>query len=84
MNNKGQVIFFTLMIAICILVLALAFAPVLKESTGNARTNMDCSNDSISIFDKTACLATDISLFSFIVGLIFIAGAIIGIKVMFE
>jgi hypothetical protein len=86
MNNKGQVIFYTLMIAICVIVLALAFSPVLKESVENARASgsLDCANESISLFDKTTCIVTDTSQFLFIVGLIFIAGAIITARLIFS
>ncbi len=83
MNEKGQVIFYTLMIAICIIILAMALAPALKQSVEESRGNLDCSNDSISLFDKTTCIVTDVSIPAFIVGLIFIAGAIVTAKVVF-
>lgn len=86
MNNKGQVVIFTLMLSIVIIILALAFAPVLKQSVEDARNpdSLDCSNTSISNFDKLGCLSTDASLFGFIGIAIFLAGSIIGARVIFN
>ena len=68
-----------LMIGIALLVLAMGVAPALKEQVDTARNtnNLNCSNTSISIFDKTACISSDASQFLFIGGLIFLAFAII-------
>jgi len=78
MNNKGQVAFLTMMIGIVIIVLALAFAPGLKLQIDSTRgaDGLDCSNDSISTFDKATCIVIDLNMFYFIGGLIFIAGAV--------
>jgi hypothetical protein len=90
MNNNGQVIFYTFMVAICVIILALAFAPVLKQVTEQARglndegIGLDCNNASISMFNKVSCISSDVSLFGFIIGLIFLAGIIIGAKVLME
>lgn len=85
-NSRGQVLFYTLMIAICVLVLAMAFSPVLKQSTETARnpSNLDCANDSISTFNKVTCIASDVSLPAFIIVMIALAGAIVGAKVVFS
>jgi len=82
MNNRGQVLFFTFMIEVCVFLLALAFAPVLKQSVENSRGSMDCNNESISDFNKLACISSDVSLFSFIIGMICLAGLIIGARVI--
>ena len=91
MNNKGQVIFFGLMLCIVIIVMALALAPAIKETVDNARNSssgdiqgMDCSNTSISDFDKAACTATDLTMFYFIGGLIFIGGAVLAAKILLQ
>ena len=91
MNNKGQVIIISFMIGLTILILALALAPAVKESTDIARnvtTNssigLDCSNSSISDFDKGACIATDISLPYFIGFLLLSVGAVIGGRIIFQ
>lgn len=92
MNNNGQVIFFTFMIGLTVLILAMALAFPIKETidnatnytgnvTGSAAT-LDCSNESISIFDKGACVVSDISMFYFVGGLIFMVGSIIVAKVL--
>ena len=45
---------------------------------------MDCSNSSISTFDKGACVVADLTIFHFVGGLIFIAGAVIMAKLIFQ
>lgn len=84
-NSRGQVIFYTMMLAIVLIILALAFAPTLKIFVEDASNpdNLDCTNSSISNFDRTACLITDVSMFYFIGGLIFLAGAVIVARVVF-
>lgn len=91
MEKKGQVIFFGLMLGLVIIILALAIAPAIMQSVGDARnvTNgdtigMDCSNSSISDFDKAACVTTDLTTFYFVGALIFIGGAIITAKYIFS
>lgn len=79
MNNKGQVAFLTMMIGIVIIILSLAFAPGLKTQIDTTRgvSGLDCTNSSISTFDKATCIVTDLNLFYFVGGLIFVAGAVI-------
>ncbi len=79
MNNKGQVAFLVMMIGIVIIVLALAFAPPLKTQIDTTRgvDGLDCANNSISTFDKATCIVTDLNMFYFVGGLIFVAGAVI-------
>ena len=82
MNNRGQVIFYGFMLGLTILVLALGLAPAVKQqidSTRNVNTTeggagLDCENASISNYNKAACVVTDLTIFHFIGGLIFIAG----------
>ena len=69
--------------------MALAFAPVIKEFTDDARnpssdTNvgLDCDNDYISNFDKANCLFVDYMNPYFVGFLIFAAGAIITAKLI--
>ena len=90
MNKKGSVVIFGLMLGLTIIILTLSLAPVVQEFTEAARNEtagdiagLDCSNDSISNFNKAACVATDISLFYFIGALIFISGLVITSKVVF-
>lgn len=93
MNNKGQVLVYGFMIAVTLIILALAVAPMLKDRTDNARNltiqegetqGLDCSNSSISTFNKAACTSTDMTLFLFIGGMIFIAGAVATAKILFS
>jgi hypothetical protein len=86
MDNKGSVIIYGIMLGLTIIILALALAPSVQEFTEEARNStsgMDCSNSSISNFDKATCVVTDLNLFYFIGGLIFIAGSVIIAKVVF-
>lgn len=84
MNNKGQVIFLTFMIALTLIVLALGLAFPVKESIDIARNsnNLNCTNSTISTFDKGACIVADLTIFHYIGGLIFIAGMIVAAKVI--
>jgi len=91
MNKKGQMTIYALMIALVIIVLALALAPPVSQFTNSARneTNgdtigMNCSNPDIDNFTHAACIATDLNLFYFISGLIFIAGAIVTGRIIFS
>ena len=89
MNRSGQVFFVTLMIALCFIILALAFAPVIRDFIVNAQAptsdtavGLDCSNSSISSFDKASCLFVDAFNPYFIGFLIAAAGAIIAAKLL--
>ncbi len=91
MNKKGQVILLTFMIGLTFLLLALYLAPALQETIKIARnessTNtigLDCGNESISNFDKGACVVSDISLPYFVGFLLFAAGAVTVGRVMFD
>jgi len=92
LNKKGQVFFYTLMLGILIIVLALALATPVKDIVDSARNNvtdegmngLDCNNASISTYNKGACVVSDLSIFHFVGGLVFIAGAIITAKLIFQ
>ena len=90
MNKSGQVVVYSLMISLVVLILALALAPAVSEQTNSAMNDtngdtigMNCSNPDLDNFTKAGCIATDISLFWFIAGLIFLAGSIATAKVVF-
>ena len=82
MNNKGQVFMFAFMLGLIIIILALSLAPSVKEFTGDAYNDMDCTNSSISNFDKAACVVTDLSLFQFVLGILFIGGIVIVARIL--
>ena len=91
LKKKGQVQLYVFMLAMVIIILALAIAPAVKQSVDIARnqTNgdtigMDCSNSSISNFQKAGCIAADITIFHFIGGLIMIAGSVLAAKIIFS
>jgi len=84
MDKKGQLVYFFMM-GIVIIILGLAFAPVLQEFTTIARNDtttttigLNCTNPSIGNFDKATCIITDLNLFYFIGALVMIGLAIIG------
>lgn len=91
MNNKGSVVIYSFMVGLVIFVLALALAPPVSEFISSARNEttsfgtqgLNCTSDTISNYDKAACVVTDLNLFYFIGGLLFIAGAFVGSKIIF-
>lgn len=91
MNNNGQVVFFALMLGICIIIVALGIIPVLKTFVDDARAptsdtavGLDCNNETISDYQKGQCMITDVSLPYFFLGLIAIALLVIGAKAVLQ
>ena len=91
MNSKAQALFYSFMLGLLILVLALSFTEPVKEQIDSIRNGttlegtqgLDCANSSISDYNKGACLVADLTIFHFLGGLIFIAGAILTAKLVF-
>lgn len=90
MNKRGSFTLYGLMLALTLVILAFALAPAVSDFTSSARNatvndtlGLDCNNESISNFDKATCVATDLTLFYFIGGLVFIAGAVITARIIF-
>lgn len=90
MNEKASVTLYALMLTLVVIILALALAPAVSEFTETARNEstsntlgMNCSNPNLSDANRAACVATDLTFFYFVSGLIFIAGAIATARVMF-
>ena len=92
MNKKGSLVMvYGLMIAVVVIILSIAFAPVLKQFTDDARApstdttvGLDCANSSISDFDKGSCQMVDLTL-PIIIGAFILMGGIIFIaKIIFE
>jgi len=85
MNNKAGLTFFVgLMIALVFIILALAFAPVLKQFTDIAMNDttattigMNCSSTNLTNYETANCLFVDYQMPIFVIFLIFAAGAII-------
>lgn len=89
MNNRGQVVFFALMLGIVVVLLAMALVPVVNQVVGETRNattdtqvGLDCSNTSISDYVKSQCIITDVTTPYFFFGLVGIALLIIGAKVL--
>jgi len=90
-NKRGQTMFYAFMLGLCVIILALALAPVLMNQANSARNvtdgdtyGLDCNNASISSFDKVTCYAIDLSPFYFVGSLIMIGGIILVSKIIFE
>lgn len=90
MNKRGQIIFYGFMMGIVVIILALALAYPLRQSVDTAMNSssdtilgMDCSNESISDFDKITCYATDLTPFYFVGVIIMIGGIFFLGKIIF-
>ena len=90
MNNRAQVWGYTLALGLIIIILALALAPAGQSFVNDAMNStvgdtlgLDCSNTSISSFDKGTCVVTDFSIAYFFGGLIFIGGSVVVAKLVF-
>ena len=86
LNNKGQVLFYSFMLGLVIIILALALAEPVKTQVDSIRgsDNLNCSSSTISDYDKAACVVADLTIFHFIGGLIFIGGAVLTAKIIFS
>ena len=89
LNIKGQAYLVSIMIACVFIVAALAFAPAIKSFVDTSRSastdssvGLDCSNDSISKFDKATCVAVDMFNPYFVGFLVFAAGLIITARII--
>lgn len=89
-NKRGQVMFYTIMLSVVLIILAMAMTPVVKQfvddsrnSTTETRQGLDCSNESISDFQQAQCVLVDMATPYFFFAVIGIAGIVIGAKVLF-
>lgn len=88
-NKRGQAIFYTLMLFAVIVVLAMALVPVVRNTVDGARNStsdtavgLDCTNESISDYQKGQCMLTDLATPYFFFGLLGIAALVIGAKIL--
>ena len=87
MNNKGQVIAVTFMVAAVIVLLAIYLAPSVNEINNMVRNEtssiggMNCSGTTDD-FVKAGCWVTDLSQAYFIGGILALAGVIIAARVL--
>lgn len=80
LNRKGQVVFYALMLGIVIVIVALALVPVVNQftnsamnSTSDTQVGLDCSNQSITDYQKSQCVLVDATTPYFFFGLLGIA-----------
>ena len=91
MNNKGQVVIYTLMLGVVLIILALALAPALKVFSDTARADstdtqigLNCSNPNLDDYYKGTCVVQDLNTPYFVGIVLGIAGMVIGAKVIFS
>lgn len=99
MSHKAQATALVFMLALVVVILAIAFAQPINETTTSAMSDnatdvygleaeaghgLDCSNSSISDFQKAGCWVTDIGQAYFFWGVLAFAGVIIASKIIFE
>ena len=88
-GNKGQLVFYTFMVSVIVLVLALAFMGPVQTFTTTAMANdtgsggLNCTTAGMDIYYQSTCIVTDLTLPLFIGALLTFAGIIIGARVMF-
>jgi hypothetical protein len=91
MNSKGQVVLFSLMMGLILIILAIAFTSPLTQYIGGFRnttndigefSGLDCDNSSISDFQKATCLISDLTVPYFIGIVLALAGIVIGARII--
>ena len=89
LNKRGQVMFYTIMLSVVVVIIALAMTPVVKtfvddarNTTTDSRQGLDCANTSISDFQQAQCVMVDLATPYFFFAFLGIAGIIIGAKVI--
>lgn len=66
MNKKGQLVFLGIMIGLLVIITLISISGSLKSVVDLARTEMDCSNTSISDATVATCIVSDWTFFGFI------------------
>ena len=92
MNSKGQIAVYGFMLALVAIILALALAFPMKQTTDAIRNEtynegvsdgLNCSSATVTDYVKSACYITDITPVIFVGILIAIAGIIIAARIVF-
>ncbi len=66
MNKSGQVFVVGLMIGLLAFIAIVAVSGAIKEQVSTARTNLDCTNTSLSPGETATCIIVDWSGFAFL------------------
>lgn len=73
MNKKGVPQLVGIMIGFLVIITAIAISPAMKEQVSDARTNLDCTNTSLSPAETGTCILVDWLFFGFI-GMMLLVG----------
>ena len=92
MNKQAQGTWaYSIMLGLTVIILGMALAPVgqsfindAMNSTVSDTLGLDCSNSSISNFDKGTCTITDFSVAYFFGGIILVGITLIGAKILIQ
>jgi len=76
-GKKGS-LFLGFLFAIMFFMIGIMMLPFIKDSVTDARTNLNCTNSSISDGNKFSCLIVDIGVPYFIIALLTFVGGFIG------
>ena len=79
MNKKGT-LYLGFVFAFFFFLFGMLMLPLIKDSVTAGRTDLDCTNPSISDGNKVMCLFTDIGVPYFIVAILTLVGGFIGDK----
>lgn len=82
LRKRGSVYIVGLMIAVLLIFFALAIAGPMHDVINETRTSWDCSNSSISDYDKGGCLLADLTAPYFLGIVLVAAGTILAAKVI--
>lgn len=78
MKNKRGGLYIAGLFAFFLLMIGMWMLPFMKDSATSARTNLDCTNSSISDGAKATCLFADAGVPYFIIGILTFVGGLIG------
>lgn len=77
-NKRGGTLYLGLLFAIVFFMIGMWMLPFMKDGATSARTNLDCTNSSISDGAKVTCLFVGVGVPYFIVVILTVAGGILG------
>lgn len=77
-NDKRGSIFLGFIFAIFFFMIGMWMLPFMKDTVTDSRTDLDCTNSSISDGNKVVCLIVDAGVPYFIIAILMFVGGLIG------